>query len=500
MRLSCAAALAAATISTTALGAGYEYPDNGSVGLGRAGAMAAKADDGTAVYYNPSGLADQSGLRIMADGMFSNASIAFQRTDQNGVPIGPTVANSGGTFVAPFVTLSYQIIPGLTVALGAYGPPADGRYQFPSETPPSPSNPNANPFGSPPTPSGPGGAPQKYMLIQNNIFVFYPTASIAWRPVRWVAFGASLQLVDASTFFQQATYDGALLDGKTTTPSSESASRDTIASANVADNPIEVLAGIFGVTVNPTDRLRIGASYRPGFTTTQTGTLGLDYSTLAQDVHAKVSGNGTTQAKDGTSGSGPAQLVVPFPGEFKSGVGYAWGSGLTRGSDVELDFDYDQWSQLKQLALTPGFNFQTDLSNAQALPAIEIPKNFQDAWSLRLGSDFRLPVRGPIRLTARAGLGYESSVYASSGTIYPTIDFPNFAQFVGSAGFSIGWRMLDLDLGYAHVYEPTAQVRSSGVVMTANQPPPGYSPEVVGNGNFVTSYDVFSAGLRLRFL
>lgn len=477
---------------------GYEYPDNGAVGLGRAGAFAAKADDGTAIYYNPSGLADQTGLRVLFDVMLVNNSVTFQRTDSLGLAIGPQVSNSGGTYPAPFVAISYQLIPGLTIAGGIYGPPADGHYQFPSETIPSAKT-SADPFT--PSPAGPGNAPQKYMLISNNLFVAYPTLSIAWSPWRFISVGGSLQLVDASTQFQQATYDGASSFGPPTTQQ-ESSTRDTLATVNVADQPIHVLAGIVGVTVKPIDRLRIGASYRPGFTVSEGGSLGLQYSTLAQYVKTKVSGPGTQSTA--TTGSGPASLVVPFPGQAKSGISYAF----AKDSDVELDFDYDQWSQFKQLTLSPNFSVSSPPPASSPLPQMSVPANFQDTWSLRLGSDYRIPAPSlPVRLTIRGGLAYETSVYGSGPTtpgspaIYPALNYANFTQYSGSVGFTVGWRFVDVVAAYAHVYEPPQAVRNSGVAMNYNQPGnPPPSPTIVGNGNFVTSYDVVSLGLRLHFL
>ncbi len=101
--------------SSIALGAGFEYPDNGAQAMGRGSAFAAKANDGTAIYYNPSGLAQQDGWRVLVAGQAVLQAIDYQRTDAAGNNIGPQVSNSGGPFFAPFIAVSKQIIPGLTV-------------------------------------------------------------------------------------------------------------------------------------------------------------------------------------------------------------------------------------------------------------------------------------------------------------------------------------------------------------------------------------------------
>ncbi|MHB1845980.1 MAG: OmpP1/FadL family transporter [Deltaproteobacteria bacterium] len=500
MRFSVVAALAVTLASQTAFAAGDEYPDNGAEGLGRAGAMAAKADDGTAIYYNPSGLAEQDGLRILVDGMFANDAVSFQRTDPlAGTPIGPQVSNGSGTFVAPFVAVSYQVLSGLTFALGVYGPPANGRYSFPGETPPvcnSTTSPNLCGVEAPPQPPGPGNDPQKYSLINENLFVAYPTLSVGWRPFRWLELGLSGQLVDATTQFSQAAFDGAQLEGGKHQVQNESPQWDTIATLQSQDQPTQVFAGVVGVTVLPVDRLRIGASYRPPINVAESGSLNLQYSTLSQFAGVQTSQNGKATGNAQTGG-GPATLAFTLPGELKSGVSYAY----AKNSDVELDFDWEQWSQFQAITVTPQFDVATGGSQAEPLAPLVTPKSFLNTWSLRLGSDYRVPLRSPVRLTLRAGLGYESSVYdLSSGTSYTALDFANFAQTVASLGVTVGYKWVDLVVGYAHVFEPMAQVRNSGVTMTQNQAPQGTPPVVVGDGNYQSSYDILSAGLRLKFL
>ncbi|MHB8417778.1 MAG: OmpP1/FadL family transporter [Myxococcales bacterium] len=503
-------------VSSLALGAGFEYPDNGAEALGRAGAFTAKADDGTAIYYNPSGLAEQDGLRITLDSNFVNNAITFQRTDPtNGATIGPAVSNSGPMFIAPFVTVSYQIVKHLTVALGVYGPPADGQLNFPGETPPaynaqtsscpSPCN-LASTLVGPPQPGGPGNDPQKYGLISQNILIVYPTLSLAWTPLAIagiidVSLGVSGQMVYAQTQISQATFDGAIVEGaqghKTT---NESPAWDTIASVNVANSPFERFTGIFGLGLRLFDRLRLGASYRPWLPIDQSGSLTLGYSTLFQVAGAKVSGNGTKQAADNTSGSGPADFYLQMPGEFKSGLGYDFGHG----SDIEVDFDYTQWSQIKQLALGPSFAVQTTTPSATTpVPSQLIPENFNDTWALRLGGDYRIPIPGPIRLTVRAGLSYETSVFdGSQATIYPSLSYSNFDMYSFAAGVSAGFKWIELAVGYTHVYEPTKTVTNGGATMAQNVPAgsPAPKPVVIDDGTYTTSYDVLAVGLKLRFL
>ena len=170
-----------------ALSSGFEYPDNGTVALGRGSAFAAKANDGTAIYYNPSGLAQQDGWRVLLDGQMVLQSIDYQRTDASGTDIGPAVSNSGGPFFAPFIAISKQVLPGLTIAIGGYGPPANGKFAFPDESPPQLTSNQQRVFfatcglgvAQPPCAgadtSSYNMASQKYQLINENLLVFYPS-------------------------------------------------------------------------------------------------------------------------------------------------------------------------------------------------------------------------------------------------------------------------------------------------------------------------------------
>ncbi len=348
-------------------------------------------------------------------------------------------------------------------------------------------------------------APQKYQLISEDLLVFYPSISVGWAPPvvgRFFQVGGSLQLEYATSTFRQATFDGATAEqgsqggaSWTHSPANEYLTYDTI--ANVAVSGMTV-TGIVGLTVTPLPNLRIGASYRPRSVLNQSGTLKLNFSALAQSLNATATGKGTSNAPDqgnanDPSGTGPTTLSAVFPGELKSGIDWGFGFG-----DVELDFNYTQWSQYQESVLTPQYSTNTTANGTTQIPPVYLIHDFQDTWALRLGADFNVPVPG-FRLTLRAGGGYESNAYDESKQQFVTVNFANFSQIYGAVGATVGFGWFDLDLAYSHVFMPEDDVRNSGVNAVVNNPPSQTAPVIVGDGNYKSGYDLFALGLRAHF-
>jgi long-chain fatty acid transport protein len=80
-RLALVTACAATLTPTGAWASGFEgeYPDNGARALGRGGAFVAKADDPTALYYNPAGLGLLGGTNLLLSVNLVDVTHSFQR-------------------------------------------------------------------------------------------------------------------------------------------------------------------------------------------------------------------------------------------------------------------------------------------------------------------------------------------------------------------------------------------------------------------------------------
>ena len=60
-------ALATLFVSIAARGAGFGIGEEGAAATGMAGAFTAKADDASAIFYNPAGLASSTGCKSILE-------------------------------------------------------------------------------------------------------------------------------------------------------------------------------------------------------------------------------------------------------------------------------------------------------------------------------------------------------------------------------------------------------------------------------------------------
>src|SRR5262249_48768881 len=144
-----------------------------------------RADDLTAVWYNPAGLADGThGWRLLVDaaGFFSKGDYTRSCPPPDGcgprAPAGggfSTVSHSADPLPTPTPVLAHDLGPRGAIAaslVAPYGP----AYAYPSDP----------------------GAPQRYSLVKNSPFLVYYTLTGAYRITDRISVGAGFQWVDFS--------------------------------------------------------------------------------------------------------------------------------------------------------------------------------------------------------------------------------------------------------------------------------------------------------------
>jgi long-subunit fatty acid transport protein len=252
---------------------------------------------------------------------------------------------------------------------------------------------------------------------------------------------------------------------------------DSVATLNAKGRP--AMTGILGVMVRPFSQLSIGASVRPGYRIKADGTLDIELSRFAKTNGVTVSGN-------------QAELVVNMPTEARLGVSYQILDGL----GVELDGTYEGWHSVENFTVTPkDISFNVLGAQTTATPFV-IEKHWQDAYSVRLGAEWRLPWTLPLVEAAHLRLGalYETSAIPQQ---YTNIDFPNWERFGETVGLSVGTHTLEVTASFGMLQQPAREVTDSQVMGMASDT--NMKPFVIGNGRYVSNFTLAQLGVRAAF-
>src|SRR5215210_2015975 len=106
--------------SVTAFGAGFSIFEQGAKATGMAGAFVATADDPSAVFYNPAGLAQQRELSVLAGATFINFTNEFNGDPNDPFTSGTQAKYDRHTFVPPNAYVTVPIGQNLTLGLGVF--------------------------------------------------------------------------------------------------------------------------------------------------------------------------------------------------------------------------------------------------------------------------------------------------------------------------------------------------------------------------------------------
>ena len=453
----------------TAHAGGFEIPDNGAQALGRGATMVAKADDGTAIYFNPGGLARQRGTRLYVGGNLYLHSFEFQRagsfpddpndaqTPWGGKPY-PVVSNSAGPFPTPFLALStdFASLDRLTVAVGLFAPPIIGNRTFPLAIRNAP-------------------AASRYDYIQSRSTVVYPTAAAAYRITPWLDFGISAHLILAK--FDQTTVSYADLGQCPNVEYQPCDSRGTLVATATS------FAATFGALVRPTPNVAFGLSVRTPASIEAQGVLTPEAPKIAPIMIAP----------------GQAFLSTKLPLVARAGVRYIAMDGDFELYDLELDGTYEGWSAAQGDGPRIRIPSLGQFKNIDTL----VVHGYSNTFSLRVGGAYNLDAFDGI-FTLRGG-GYFDSPATSFA--YTRLDYDTLAKIAGTIGFGYRHGAIGVDLAYAAVASvPRLVGTNQGDVRPVNG---GKGGKPVGNDNLLLpavnegAYrgftNIFSLGVSVTF-
>ena len=493
--------VATALLPSLVAAAGYEteYPDNGARALGRGGAFTARADDPSAVYYNPAGLAKLAGVDILLSSNFISLEHTFDpdSTRRRGYDVDyAALEEEEGVFTAPMLAahFDFDALRGFDFALSFYGPSALGHRRYSDQIEvDSVSGPAAGSV------EGDAGALLRTngFITETRLLLVFSGLSVAYAVLPELRVGVTAQI---------ASFDGDIRQG--------------IGGAVPAETHLQVQdlftpTAVFGVQYAPIRAIELGFSVRPEFTVEAEGTATLTrYDTTAGGAHGPWPfADCETQDcelpvsdADGTPNDA-ASFTFIHPLVIRAAVRYAHVSGGSELFDVELDYIFQRGSAFDAYA----FRFEgtrTVVEGAEvALPPIDDLRHYEDTHGLRLGGDVRLV---PERLWLRAGGTYETG---ASPDAYTHLDFPGLDQWSAHVGvgarFDVSGVGVDLDLAYAYVglverRVDDSDVRAIDVQLSRTDADGNVVPlrdewqPVLGDGTFSGRYHVAAASATVH--
>ncbi|MBK8169431.1 MAG: outer membrane protein transport protein [Sandaracinaceae bacterium] len=445
--------LIAAQTSTASAG-GLYLTDRGTRPMGRGGAFVAGADDPSALWYNPAGLA-YSGNQLMVDATYNFLSADFTRIDGGGNVL-PTVSASTAPLPIPGIMYTNQFgLRDWTFGLGVWAPNAL-LLNWPQSI-------DVN--------GTPGPAPQRYSLLSmDGSLLSHIGIGAAWRANSRFSIGATFQMIVGS--FQARTTLSACDRALCTQP--ENPEYDSVAEVRLSGiaQPTASFGAIYDL-----DIVRFGASFILGYPLSGEGEIRTRLPSASPFDSASVDGNRGSVHLD-------FPMILRLGAEFRP----------IRDLRVELALVYEGWSTQDALTITP---HDVYLRNVQVVGdyqvgPISIPRNMKDVFSVRLGGEYHTGMLG-----LRAGVSYENGAFDDAHLTPLTLDSD---KFIASLGASVEVAPgVFIDAVVFHTFMRNRQVRDSAVPQSNPIRPPPSDPVYVGNGDYTMEATTVGLGLRWQF-
>jgi long-subunit fatty acid transport protein len=468
-----------ATLPGRAHAGGFEEPGLGVEAMGRGGAFAAKADDGTALEYNIAGFARQRGTNLTIEGRLSLANDTFTRfgayptitgTPQSGKAY-PTVKDTNGVSAAPLVAISsdFGYFERWTFAVGLTTPAvSDGDRQYPK------------------TVNGTWPSPQRYDVIGANLLVVYPMLAAAVRATKWLDLGVAVQM--AYGHFDLNNDASADLGPAYCGTTKENPNCDINLRLKTSGF---TATGVFGAMVHPIEGLHLAVNLRGPMGIPSTGTA---VGTLSPNFPIAI-------PLDPGSAANPAPVKLPFhlPWVLRFGARYAFMKGNFERGDIEIDGTYETWHEAQGTG--DDVDFTKGFGPLSANTKIKLVHHYKDTGSVRIGGAWNFKFSNDSVLTPRVGWFYDSSATSNQWT---RNDFDTLAKIGICLGLGYKIRGVTMNVAYNYITSPTREVAAghqqlvnglNGTLSQANGDPTA----VINNGKYTASDHVILFGLVFRF-
>lgn len=372
--------------------AGFSLYEQSPAGTALAGAMTARPDDASAIFYNPAGLGFQSGLSGLVGFTLITAQPSATQYGPGAGVAGSTFDAQRGLFVLPTLFVAARLHDVVSIGLGGfanYGLGVDWQDD-----------------------NDPRAFPGRYQAQRANLQTFTLNPTIALRPVPEVSLAVGLDVVLGSVELVRALNFGD------------------------ADGRIALAAGAAAIGGNVGALVRLlGGGLTLGFSYRSSAALSFREAKVGYTPPS-----GASSRFPFTTG----ETKIPLPHLIAAGLAVHPLSWLIISADVNAVL----WSETQELRLT-----LTDASGKLSQTSV-IPRHWRDTYAARLGFEASLaealPAGAPLVPKIRFGFAYDQTPVPAS-TLEPSL--PDSDRFLGALGVSLGYRGLgSVDLGYSAVF------------------------------------------------
>jgi long-chain fatty acid transport protein len=255
----------------------------------------------------------------------------------------------------------------------------------------------------------------RFAAQKSELKTIYVTPSASWHPSKYFSLGAGLSFVHASAVFARSlcfnslacTFAPGVGEGRIRLTDTDNAFTYNL-----------------GALLKPTENWKIGLSYRAR----------TDLRFRGADVKFGGILAGAPKAKANVN-------AFPLPPVINAGVFWQ----IAPDWSAEFVYEYARWSEFKTLK-------STFLSGP--LPGFNLPQNWKDTSTFRLGSSYNITKS----IQLRGGLGLEEGPVPNR-TLNPAI--PSADILTLNAGVGYKWASFSFDIGYMAVFYKTRAITNS---------------------------------------
>ena len=470
-----------------ALAGGFFIPGVGARGMARGGAFQVLSDDLTSLAINPAGLSRLKGTHFMYNHNLIWAPSSFTRTPsvmandfsdeyvRFSDPLA-TQSNQSDFFgLGAFMALASDFgLDDWTFALGVFGPNASGNQDW-------------DPAGG-----------QRYMLIRQEVLLLYYTLGIAYGHEDTFGVGVSLQYVDAPSAEFALIVDGN--PNKTKTPNPYFNEFDLEAVLNLEDRVgFSAVVGAWWRVI-PELELAISGRVAPVDLHLE-GELSLLTNPGSSTYESANNEAVLTQVE---LDDNRVSVDLTLPVELRFGLRYRHlDSSGAEIFDIELDYQYENWSVMKALPVDLNGQATVYKSGVSLSPItrtdLALGKAWRDTHSIRLGGSWNAIQD---TLTWSWGGFWESAAVPEN---YESVDFPSFMRFGVATGMRVRFSGVTLNVSYMHIFQEDREVSERYGKAFLQKPlapcPDGCNGVVVpaNAGRFETSFHQLNMSLGLHF-